>query len=53
MKLENIMFESTETSTIKIVDFGIAGISLNMNAENMDMGSIKYMPPEVLTGKVK
>lgn len=35
------------------MDFGIAGLSVNLNSDNMDMGSLRYMAPEVLLGKLK
>jgi serine/threonine protein kinase len=37
---------------IKIVDFGISGIS-TFNADKPNAGSLMYMAPEVLTGKIK
>lgn len=37
---------------MKIVDFGVAGIATNMTI-NEEAGSLKYMPPEVLSGKDK
>jgi MAP/microtubule affinity-regulating kinase len=33
------------------VDFGIAGMALNMGVDKIDMGSLKYMAPETLSGK--
>jgi len=35
------------------VDFGIAGVATNFNVENIDAGSLKYMSPELLSGKLK
>ena len=42
LKLENILLTSKLTKKVKIIDFGIAGVS-NMKTENMDMGSLRYM----------
>jgi MAP/microtubule affinity-regulating kinase len=53
LKLENILFEKKGSSIIKIVDFGIAGLSVNLNSDNINMGSLRYMAPEVLQGKMK
>lgn len=54
LKLENILLENSNSSVIKIVDFGIAGLAINVNnIDNMDMGSLRYMAPEVLSKKVK
>lgn len=30
------------------MDFGIAGINVNFNAENLDAGSLSYLAPELL-----
>ena len=38
---------------MKIVDFGIAGIVNNFNVDQMDVGSLSYMAPEILTGRAK
>lgn len=34
-----------------MVDFGIAGLVNNFNMDKIDMGSLKYMAPESLSGK--
>jgi serine/threonine protein kinase len=34
------------------VDFGIAGLASNFSISKVDMGTLRYMPPEVLSGKV-
>lgn len=52
LKLENIMLLNKESNTIKIVDFGIAGVSSNFNIDKINVGSLKYMAPEVLSGKI-
>jgi MAP/microtubule affinity-regulating kinase len=38
------------SNLIKIVDFGIAGIAINLNVEKINVGSLRYMAPETLTG---
>lgn len=48
LKLENVLFESKARSRIKIVDFGISGVSKGNIAEKTDAGTIRYMAPEVL-----
>lgn len=51
LKLENILFSSKSSSTLKIVDFGIAGICAGgANGERSDAGSLLYIAPEVLSG---
>lgn len=51
LKLENILFESKESNVIKVVDFGIAGLYSGYKFDVSDAGSLKYMAPEVITGK--
>ena len=51
LKLENILFESKGGSIIKVVDFGIAGLYSGYKFDVSDAGSLRYMAPEVLTGK--
>jgi serine/threonine protein kinase len=38
---------------IKLVDFGISGMASNFNADKLDVGSLGYMAPEVLSGQAK
>ena len=33
------------------MDFGIAGLANNFNVDKIDVGSLKYMAPETLSGK--
>ena len=47
LKLENVLFKSTGDHTIKVVDFGIAGVCAGAKKDKVDAGSIAYMPPEV------
>jgi len=53
LKLENILFESTESKNIKVVDFGIAGFYSNQKGSESSAGSLRYMAPEVLNGRNK
>lgn len=45
------MFSDKEKLEIKVVDFGIAGYCHNNQGEMTDAGTVKYMPPEVLSRK--
>ena len=49
--MENILLANSDT--IKIVDFGIAGLANNFNISSMDIGTLRYMAPEVLSGNLK
>ena len=52
MKPENILFVNKEKKTVKIVDFGIAGMfSVGRVGESSEAGSLLYTAPEVLSGK--
>lgn len=54
LKLENILFADPTRLRIKIVDFGIAGVTaLGAQGEKSTAGSLLYLAPEVLTGKNK
>ena len=53
MKLENILLTSKFEKKVKIVDFGIAGLASNFNVDKLDVGSLSYMAPEVLSGRAK
>lgn len=50
LKPENVLFSDTEHTKIKVADFGIAGISKGNNAEVNNYGTLKFMPPELLSG---
>lgn len=52
LKLENLLFCSPDSDELKAIDFGIAGIQCPTNCDNMNIGSLHYMAPEVLAGKV-
>lgn len=45
LKLENVLMKAPGDMTIKVVDFGIAGVC---GKDKVDAGSIAYMPPEVI-----
>jgi len=46
LKLENVLFknQTKEDYSVKVVDFGIAGVS----QEKVDSGTLCYMAPEIL-----
>lgn len=52
MKLENILLKSKGSTAIKVADFGISGVADRLNPD-ADTGTLKYMSPEVLSGKEK
>ena len=51
LKPSNILFASDRSKTIKIVDFGIAGIFAGNQSERSNAGSLNYIAPEVLNGE--
>ncbi len=52
MKLSNIVFSRPDSNDIRVVDFGISGLHVPFNnKEKSKAGSLKYMAPEVLSGK--
>lgn len=53
LKLENLLCTSPLEKICKVADFGIAGVASNSNSDNIDAGSLRYMAPEVLSGKLK
>ena len=54
LKLENVLFKTKTDLTVKVVDFGIAGVCATNKNDKVDAGSVAYMPPEVkiLSNKV-
>lgn len=48
LKLENILVKNEKT--VKVADFGISGVADRFNPD-ADWGTLKYMAPEVLSGK--
>jgi len=52
LKLENILFADKSRITIKVVDFGIAGVfKAGRRGERSDAGSLLYIAPEVFSGR--
>ena len=53
LKLENILLSRPDAyDDIRVVDFGISGFySATHSCEKTNAGSLKYMPPEVLSGR--
>lgn len=52
LKLENILFADLNRVTIKVVDFGIAGVfKVGRRGERSDAGSLLYIAPEVFSGR--
>lgn len=50
--MSNIVFSKPNSSEIRVVDFGISGLQGPFNNSDKTIaGSLKYMAPEVLTGK--
>lgn len=63
LKLENILIKNVcsldgsqgsikDTKVLKIADFGISGVADQFNPE-VDWGTLRYMSPEVLSGRTK
>lgn len=52
LKLENVLLKAPGDNTVKVVDFGIAGVCAGARKDKVDAGSIAYMPPEVLFNRV-
>ena len=46
LKPENVMYMDESKKKIKLIDFGISGIF----SEEINAGSYKYLPPEVING---
>ena len=51
--MENVLLTSKQNPDIKVVDFGVAGICAGVNTDKSEAGSLRYMAPELLSGKVK
>ena len=51
LKLENLLLANKEDKLLKIVDFGIAGLSSNFTLDDVEAGSLTYLAPEVFLGK--
>lgn len=53
LKLENILVVSQDSDHIKVIDFGIAGFACIANTDNVKIGSLIYMAPEILSDRLK
>jgi len=51
LKLENLLLANKKDQLLKVVDFGIAGISQDFAPENVETGSLMYLATEVFLGK--
>ena len=51
LKLENILFEDTESSVIKLIDFGVSARMTQHKPLTRSIGTIYYMSPEVIKGE--
>ena len=52
LKPNNILFLDEEKTHIVIIDFGISGIANGNQKEQIKAGTVKFLPPEMLSGKV-
>ena len=52
LKPNNILFLDEEKTHIVIIDFGISGIANGNQREQIKAGTVKFLPPEMLSGKV-
>lgn len=48
--MENILISNKKEMKVKLGDFGISGMTGEINP-NIDSGTLRYMAPEVLSGK--
>lgn len=46
------MLAKKGSTQIKVVDFGIAGVTSKFKLDKINIGSLKYMSPEVLANKI-
>jgi len=53
LKLENMMFNNNEDKVLKILDFGICGSNGLIALETTEMGSLRYLAPEVILNQIK
>ena len=52
LKPNNILFLDEEKTHVVIIDFGISGIANGNQREQIKAGTVKFLPPEMLSGKV-
>lgn len=50
LKLENVLLENKQELIVKVADFGISGLADTFNPD-VDVGTLRYMAPEVLSRK--
>ena len=51
LKPNNILFLDKERTHIVIIDFGISGFANGNQREKIKAGTVKFIPPEMLSGK--
>ena len=51
LKPNNVLFLDEEKTHIVIIDFGISGFSNGNQKEQVKAGTVKFLPPEILSGK--
>ena len=51
LKPNNILFLDEERTHVVIIDFGISGFANGNNREKIKAGTVKFLPPEMLSGK--
>lgn len=50
--MENILLKSKTTKVIKVVDFGIAGLTNAYNTDKLEISTLTYMAPELINGNL-
>ena len=51
LKPNNILFLDEERTHVVIIDFGISGVANGNQRESIKAGTVKFLPPEMLSGK--
>ena len=51
LKPNNILFLDEEQTHIVIIDFGISGVANGNQRDKVKAGTVKFLPPEMLSGK--
>ena len=51
LKPNNVLFLDEEKTHLVIIDFGISGFSNGNQKEQVKAGTVKFLPPEILSGK--
>lgn len=52
LKPNNLLFLDKEKTQLVLIDFGISGICNGMSREVIKAGTLKYVPPEMISGEV-